>query len=478
VQHQLQLRIATLLLALIIIVPSAKAGLVSNNITYTANNTFIAPTGCYWIYAEVTGGGGHGGNRITNGGGGGGGGGAFSTKNFSVVPGQSVDIRVGAGDTATNAPATVTYGQDTWVNSTATVLAKGGSSVLNNTATGAWGGNASQGVGTVTKDGGDGGLGNTTQGGGGGGAGGNAAHGNNGTGRFGGNVVQINGGGGGLGPIVQAVGAAGNASGGGGAGSLRTSVTTRIGGSGAAGIIRLIYINDTGELKDWNRSNAAPKAGYENLTSTGAAQKWDSTNEFFYIDGGTAPCFNIPTSDRTNMWFPNTPNMTMSAWVKNNGSNSNTPVITNLRFNFGSSLGQLLQIDNAGMLKMWMGATTVTSNTAQTVNNSWTHLAAVYNNTAVRYFRNGINTDNQSFAAKNGSSSASFIGCEAGGTNTWNGSLKNIIVVNRSLSYDEVYGLYLNRSDVGCDQMIQMYPFSANAQYCGHRNAVSFGGGP
>ncbi len=170
----------------------------------------------------------------------GGGGGAYSRSEFTVTPGDTFDLYVGAGATNTSA------GGDSWFGSVSTVMAKGGGSVANNSNTPGAGGLASAGVGTVKFNGGTGALGTGGSfGGGGGSSGGTAAAGvypdGTTTVRTGG-TAPAGGGDGGAGAASGVVGQEGAAPGGGGGGGYRAgSGTTQAPGNGAPGRVVVTY---------------------------------------------------------------------------------------------------------------------------------------------------------------------------------------------------------------------------------------------
>ena len=101
--------------------------------TYSTAGTYTwtCPPGVTSVTVECWGGGGRGGARTTgdNVALAGGGGGAYSSSTLVVVPGNIYDFQVGSGSTSTQ------EGGDSWFNSTATILAKGGNSVPNNSNT-------------------------------------------------------------------------------------------------------------------------------------------------------------------------------------------------------------------------------------------------------------------------------------------------------------------------------------------------------
>lgn len=207
--------------------------------TFNASGTFTVPSGVTSLTVECWGGGGRGGTRTTNGVGGGGGGGGYSRSVIAVTPGAPYSVNVGAGSTSTAA------GGDSWFGSTSTVMAKGGTSSQNNSATAGTGGLASQGVGTVKFSGGDGRVGNTSGtdfGGGGGSSAGIGGNGNNATNQNGA-PAPVGGGDGGSGRYSsQGDGSSGSAPGGGGGGALRTISGTRNGGNGANGQVIVSWV--------------------------------------------------------------------------------------------------------------------------------------------------------------------------------------------------------------------------------------------
>jgi hypothetical protein len=204
--------------------------------TFTTPNgvqSYTVPNGVTLISVEVWGGGGRGGSRTSgNNAYGGAGGGAYSRSTLSVTPGQTINFSVGAGSSTTAA------GGDTWFGSATTLMAKGGSSVPNNAASGAQGGSAALGFGEIRFSGGDGAnrINASTAGGGGSSATPNEdgvdANSNAGA------IAPIGGGDGGNGRSgSQGNGISGNSPGGGGGGAIRTSSGTRIGGNGGNGQI-------------------------------------------------------------------------------------------------------------------------------------------------------------------------------------------------------------------------------------------------
>jgi hypothetical protein len=146
-------------------------------------------------------------------------------------------VVVGGGAT------TIAPGGDSYFINPETVLAKGGSSVANDTATGAAGGDAVSGVGDTKYSGGSGATASSTAGGGGGSSAGTAANGNNAASSAGG-TAPPGGGNGGNGFSTSSQtgnGSPGSAPGGGGGGGKSYISGTGNGGAGANGQIIISY---------------------------------------------------------------------------------------------------------------------------------------------------------------------------------------------------------------------------------------------
>ncbi|WP_281298411.1 choice-of-anchor D domain-containing protein [Flavobacterium limnophilum] len=241
---------------------------------------FTVPADVTSVTVEVWGGGGTGGSRTSaSSAGGGGGGGAYSRSVLSVTGGTNINYFVGAGAaavTGTNGLA----GQDSWFSSNTTVMAKGGSSGLNNSTNGAAGGDVASGYGDVKYSGGTGGTGsNSNRGGGGGSSAGSAANGNNGSNSSPplGGIAPIDGGNGADGPTVTGTaGSPGFSPGGGGSASLRAT-TNIASGAGANGQVRITYIT-SGSPEINIQGNATNIADGATGTSTTNHTDFGTTN--------------------------------------------------------------------------------------------------------------------------------------------------------------------------------------------------------
>ncbi|MDP3200347.1 MAG: hypothetical protein Q8M62_10995, partial [Algoriphagus sp.] len=220
----------------------------TQNITTSGSSTFTVPAGVTSITVEVWGSGGSGGSTNTNGAAAGGGGGAYSRSVLSVTPGQVINYHVGFGSGSPDP------GEDTWFLSNTTLMAKGGNSVAMNGSTGATGGAAADGFGTIRYSGGNG-ANSGSNGGGGGSSAGIAANGNSAT-TSAGASAPTGGASGGSGATNSNPGGNGSFPGGGGGGSKRQSANPALqsGGLGGNGQIRISYIALTSATGTDNQS--------------------------------------------------------------------------------------------------------------------------------------------------------------------------------------------------------------------------------
>jgi Secretion system C-terminal sorting domain len=199
-------------------------------------NQWLCPAGVTSVQVECWGAGGAGGgNTASNTRGGGGGGGAYTISTVTVIPGTTYIIAVGAGQAGTN-----TTGPNGLASSFNFV------SVVANPGTG--GGSGATGTAGIsgtggTYNGGNGAAGSGANSGGGGGGAGSGGAGGDASGITAGAAGAIDGGIGGLGFSSGAnAGNSGATYGGGGSGSrVGGSASTRLGGNGANGFVRLTF---------------------------------------------------------------------------------------------------------------------------------------------------------------------------------------------------------------------------------------------
>jgi type IV pilus assembly protein PilY1 len=237
----------------------------------TGDHSVVVPEDVTRVTVEVWGAGGSGGQAASNNRSrGGGGGGAYARSIVSVMPGESLSVRVGAGAAGNSSSA----GGDSWVRrgSSNLVMAKGGRSA-GTSNDGALGGAGVDGVGAVRFSGGRGGSsdssGNVRWGGGGGSSAGPTRGGNAGgsdNAPNGGEAVS-GGGAGGSGRVGGDAGAGhpGLAPGGGGGGAVRRTHNSFDGGPGARGqvVIRFTPGDDDGPPDSDDEEQPPPGAGEE-----------------------------------------------------------------------------------------------------------------------------------------------------------------------------------------------------------------------
>ncbi|WP_155958850.1 GEVED domain-containing protein [Flavobacterium limnosediminis] len=200
----------------------------------TTSGTWICPAGVTSITVETWGAGGGGRTAGSNKGhvSGGGGGGAYAKSSITVVPGTSYPytVTVGTGGTPNN-----NGGNTTITLNGVTTTAEGGktSAATNTTSAGGNGGLASNSIGDITRNGGNGGTGNgnSSGSGSGGGGGGGSAAGSDGPGNNGGNGTSAGTGGTGGMTVASFGGAGGN----GGSDNIGSNATVNYGGGGGGG---------------------------------------------------------------------------------------------------------------------------------------------------------------------------------------------------------------------------------------------------
>lgn len=337
--------------------------------TYTTSGTWVCPPGVTSITVECWGGGGRGGARTTgnNVALAGGGGGAYSRSVISVTPGASYTVNVGAGSSSTSA------GGDSWFGSSATVMAKGGQSVADNSNTPGNGGLASASVGTFRYNGGNGatGTGGSFGGGGGSSAGTNlpGQFTNSTTNQRNGATAPVGGGSGGNGAASGASGIAGTAPGGGGGGGYRAgNNTTQNPGTGADGQVMINWTIPAGNCEGYaisvlsqsgvgnpNAALGAPDNAGAELHETNDRLELELTNGNLLTSGGSVVVRWRRTSDN---------NSTIRVEISTNGTtwtlvndysninpqntwiNQNIPLSINTRYiRFTSMNGWDFQID-------------------------------------------------------------------------------------------------------------------------------------
>lgn len=244
-------RALTLILLSLVTIPFSVFS--QTTVTISASGTWTAPNSVTSITVECWGGGGGGsGGRIDRAGAGGGGG-AFVRSTFTVVPGTTYNITVGAGGTsgAANGGAGGSGG-DSFFNTNTTLLAKGGGGGTNPSGTGTGGITLSGSIGTAPTPyaGGSGAIGeansnNDRGGGGGGSSGGIGSIGNNGatpsSNSVGGLGGTVTGGGSGGNGGHTSIGFNGLVPGGAGGGGGNQNTNGRAGGSGGAGQVNITY---------------------------------------------------------------------------------------------------------------------------------------------------------------------------------------------------------------------------------------------
>ena len=230
---------STFLLLFIALSFNSNAQVVTN---FSASGTWTCPAGVTSIKVECWGGGGAGGGgTVANTYAGGGGGGAFNVNNaVAVIPGTNYTITVGTGAVGTLISGTAGGNS---IFGSSLVIANGGAGGI--TVAGGVGAGGAGGTGG-TFNGGNGSAGAGTSSGAGGGGAGSTSAGGNASGITAGAAGGTDGSAGGAGRTSSAAGnpAASSATtfGGGGGGAKAGAASTRLGGNGANGFVRVTYL--------------------------------------------------------------------------------------------------------------------------------------------------------------------------------------------------------------------------------------------
>lgn len=295
---------------------TAQADISAQTQTFTTAGqaSFTVPQGVLSVKVECVGGGGAGGrvtpsNVFDSDAAGGGGGGAYASGIVPVTAGNTYALTVGAGGINNG---TSVDGGDSFFDTGAHVLAKGGSTRSgNDNVSGVAGGQASASAGSVKYNGGNGGDGDEgdADGGGGGGAAGSTGNGYAGSGLMGGGIRASYGGAGGTGGDNGAHGAAGSSYGGGGGGSSANGSNDRDGGPGASGIVVISWAQISGFAPQQicNTGNATVTLSGTNLTGTDSVTI-NGLNIPFTIHGDTQLVLSLPSNAVSGTIVVNTPN--------------------------------------------------------------------------------------------------------------------------------------------------------------------------
>ncbi|MBK8622946.1 MAG: Ig-like domain-containing protein [Saprospiraceae bacterium] len=331
--------------------------------TYTVpgSYTFTIPEGVTSITVQTWGGGGRGGSRTTSTDGtGGGGGGAFSQHTFTVIPGNSYVVVVGSGSSSNTAP-----GGDSWVSLTdvagASVLAKGGNSVANNSNTAATGGSAASGIGAIRYSGGNGANRvSSTSSGGGGSSAGTGANGNNASGTTAGSAPS-GGANGGAGRTSVGSGNAGLYPGGGGGGAVRGTSGSPSGGTGGHGRVIISYTYNVDAGLDQSQCNnslfyvntATPPSGYTStwsvVSGTGFIYDNSKLNTSIIVPAGFSATVRLTMTNGTvtatdDLVLTNTTSCspTCTAPLNENGNLESSGTITSYNLSFQGTPAALI----------------------------------------------------------------------------------------------------------------------------------------
>jgi hypothetical protein len=186
-----------------------------------------------------------------------------------------------------------------------------------------------------------------------------------------------------------------------------------------------------GEVKDYMGRNNGTSVGGANTTSSGyfgRGGSFDGDNDYIQVS----------QSDSLN----NLSYITLSGWIK---PLSGYGVFA---YKYGSSKGFVLYAGVSGVKqRLFLDGSSVDSNNFLTAN-QWNHIVVVYNGTNAIFYLNGVN-DGSPVLSKgevDSNNEPLYIGINPSLTEDFNGTIDDVMIFNRSLSAEEIAGLYANTS--------------------------------
>jgi hypothetical protein len=151
-------------------------------------------------------------------------------------------------------------------------------------------------------------------------------------------------------------------------------------------------------------------------------------------------------NDSFNINDSTTASLTITAWVKHLTTPSEKNIVSKAPGGIGNNKGWLFYFsgssfgvtyNNGSASGQWVGSAAVTADT-------WTHLSAVFNSTGIALYINGVLKNNHVYnrTGSFANSNAVTIGKRGSTTGTFNGTIDEVRIWNRSLSADEVNQMY------------------------------------
>ena len=217
--------------------------------------------------------------------------------------------------------------------------------------------------------------------------------------------------------------------------------------------------DNTGLVGLWNlNGNALDTSGQGNDgTVTGAtstsAGRWSGAYSFDGNDKITTATYNLS----------HTANWTISAWFKN--------ICNGNQFIYGhSSYDSYVANDCTVYSLYWNGSNNIWSTNRNAVNNSWNNIITVSNGTHFISYMGGTNIGTSKSYPAQIETATFYMGSNKAGTASFNGTIDEVRIYNRSLSAEEVKELYLSKGLVGhwkmdADQKNSTSTFDSSGYY-------------
>jgi len=193
------------------------------------------------------------------------------------------------------------------------------------------------------------------------------------------------------------------------------------------------------KLDETTGTSAADSSGHANMSTIYGTANWVSgvTGGALSLNGANA------YAKASNVVSTQTDNITMSAWVKWNGSTSNHQMILNNGNNATSGYGVFLDHGNGDKLALLAGGVAVMSSQATLPMGQWALITATRSGGTWSLYVNGVAVAiTNAGATPHVPSGATTIGAGLNGTQNFNGSVDDVRFYNGAFSSGTVMALY------------------------------------
>ena len=198
------------------------------------------------------------------------------------------------------------------------------------------------------------------------------------------------------------------------------------------------YTGAAGEVRDLRGSNHGTAKNGVNLTLQGIDGKsgsFDGVNDYVSIPNSVNLGMNKDITLSAWFYSAQIPRPYAAIVTKSDGSEN----VWEMRFDYWDNKTQIVAKINGVYTQYGL------SDIIQP--NKWYHAVWTYDGSTAKLYLNGV--QNSSISKSGEMSLGNYnvnIGARANGYNPWNGSIDEVMILNRSLSASEIYQLYQNQS--------------------------------